>query len=61
VIQTILATSSGTYVIIQDQTSAVFAGDPETMVENLNNGAMLLEGLGSEYLQTQKANLFILE
>ena len=60
-IQVITSTNSGTYIIIQDQTSAVFAGDPDTILESLANGSMLMEVLGTEYVQTQKSNLFILE
>lgn len=60
-IQVITPTNSGTYVIIQDQTAAIFAGDPAAVVESLNDGAILLESVGPEYLQTQKLNLFLLE
>lgn len=60
-IQTITPTYSGTYIIIQDQTSAIFAGDPDTIIEGLTDGAFLLEEAGPSYIQTQTLNLFLLE
>lgn len=60
-IQILTATNSGTYVIVQDQVSAVYAGDPEAIVDNLNTGAMFMETVGTDYIETQDLNLFLLE
>jgi hypothetical protein len=58
-IEILLLTGSGSYLVIQDQTPGIFKGDPDRIVDDLNTGSVLKED--TDFLLLEDNNLIILE